>query len=152
MDFRKKIKEDLKRAFKEKDVLKRSVLSMLRSSILNLEIERKRKALGENDIIEVISKEAKKRKEAISAYEKSGRGDLSSKEKKELEILEAYLPAKLSNKDLVKIIDEAVKEAGAQSEKDFGKVMGELMPKIKGRADGALVSVLVREKLSKLSK
>ncbi len=148
--LKKKIQEDLKRALKEKDVLKRSVLTMLQSEMHNLEIEKKR-ALKKEDIIEVITREVKKRKEAIEAYKKGGRNDLTETERKELEILESYLPQKLSEEELIKMIQEAIKETGAESERDFGRVMGALMPKIRGQADGAEVSKLVKKELSKIS-
>ena len=149
MDLKKKIQEDLKKALKEGDTLKRSVLSMLKAEINNAEIAKKRKELNKNEILEVVMKEVKKRKDAILAYKQGGREDAAKSEQKEMEILEGYLPKKLTEEKLKKIIQEVLKRTGAKSESDFGKVMGVLMPKIKGQADGAAVSVLVKKELSK---
>lgn len=149
MDLKKKIQEDLKKALKEGDTLKRSVLRMLKAEINNAEIAKKRKELNENEILEVVMKEVKKRKDAILAYKQGGREDAAKSEQKEMEILEGYLPKKLTEEKLKKIIQEVLKKTGAKNESDFGKVMGVLMPKIKGRADGAAVSVLVKKELSK---
>lgn len=146
MELKKKIQEDLKNALKEKNVLKRSVLGMLQAAIHNTEIDKKR-ALKKDEVIDVISKEAKKRKEAVLAYKKGGREDLGVSEKKELEILEDYLPEKASPEELLGIIKEIIKKTGAKSERDFGRVMGSLMTRMKGRADGSEISKLVKKEL-----
>jgi len=131
---------------KAKDTAKVSTLRLLISEIKNKEID-KRGELTDDEILAVIQKAVKQRKESIEQYEKAGRSDLVEKEKKELEILEAYLPQPLSEEELEAIIDEAIKEAQATSVKDMGKVMKIVMPKVRGRADGKIVNQKVREKL-----
>lgn len=103
----------------------------------------------DDDVIEVIGREVKKRNEAIELYKKGGRDELAEKEQKELEILKAYLPEQLSEDEVRKLVEETISQTGASSMKEMGKVMGSLMPKVKGRADASLVSNLVREQLSK---
>ena len=164
MDIKEKIKEDLKNALKGRDALTVSVLRMLLSAILNKEIEKRAKiakaenGLGEqelteksrlleDEIMQAISSEVKKRKEAATEYEKGGRQDLFEKETKEAEILKKYLPEELSDDDLKKIVDEAILKVGASSIKDMGSVIKEVMVQAKGRADGSKVSQLVKELL-----
>jgi uncharacterized protein YqeY len=138
-------------------------LRLLNSSILNKEKEKRYKislkkdnvadldkasVLGDEEILEVIISEVKKRKEAIIEFEKGNRKDLADKEKKELEILKKYLPEQLSEEEIKELAKEAIKKVGAKEIKDMGKVMAQLMPKVKGRADGSLVSKIVKELLS----
>lgn len=146
-----KINEDYKNAVKDKDEVKRETLNMLKSAIKYREIELRSsgKELTEDEVISVIQKEIKKRKEAIELYEKGGRGDLVSKEKRELEILESYLPKQLSEEEIENIIKEVINSVGATSPSDIGKVMKEVMPKVKGRADGSLVKKIAENLLSK---
>jgi len=132
-----------------------SVLRQLLAAILNKEKEKRFKNKEEKDarltdqeVMEVISSEAKKRRESILEFEKGKREDLAEKEKKELEILKDYLPEQLPEQEVRKIIEKAIKKSGAKELKDMGKVMAELMPEIKGKADGALVSGIVKEMLS----
>ena len=162
--LKEKIQNDLTQAIKAGDSLKLSVLRMVSAAIHNKEIEKRTKIfksggispadlekqsrLGDEETLEVLAAETKKRKEAAMEYEKGGRQDLAEKEKDEIEILKRYLPEELSDEELKKIAAETVKEAGARTQKDFGKVMSVLMPKIKGRADGAKVGQIVRELLS----
>jgi len=149
-----KIKSDLNEALKKGDEIKCSTLRMLLAAILNREKEKKYKEkleedteLTDEEMIDVISSEAKKRKESIIEYEKGERQSLAEKEKEELEILEKYLPEQLSEEEVEKLAKETVEEVGAQNIKDMGKVMAELMPKLKGRAEGGLVSKIVKELL-----
>ena len=146
--LKEQIKERLNRAMKDGDELTRSVLRMLLAAILNKELASK-SGLKDSDILEIISSEAKKRRESVSAYEKGGRKDLAEKEKKEIEILQKYLPEQLSEKEIQKIVDRAVKKTGAKEIKDMGKVMKEIMPQVKGRVDGSLASRIIKERLSK---
>lgn len=154
MTFKEKIHQDLNEALKSKEELKTSVLRLLSSSILNKEKEKRYKSGGAEDvpltdeeIIDVIFSEAKKRKEAIDLYEKGGRQELAKKEKDELEILQKYLPEQLSEEELKKLVKTAVARTGAKEQKDMGKVMGVLMQQVKGRADGSLISKIVKESL-----
>ncbi|MCX8029018.1 MAG: GatB/YqeY domain-containing protein [Brevinematales bacterium] len=146
-----RINEDYKDAVKNKDEVKRETLNMLKSAIKYREIELRvsNKELTEEEIISVIQKEIKKRKEAIELYEKGGRNDLVQKEKQEVSILESYLPKQLSEDEIRNIANEIISSIGAASPSDVGRVMKEIMPKVKGRVDGNLVKRIVEELLSK---
>ncbi|MBI2450125.1 MAG: GatB/YqeY domain-containing protein [Candidatus Nealsonbacteria bacterium] len=154
MSFKEKIQQDLIEALKAKKELKTSVLRMLLASILNKEKDKRYKLkenqdtlLTDEEILEVVSLEAKKRKEAAELYEKGGRSELAAKEKSELEILQKYLPEQLSADEIKKLVIQAVAKSGAKEQKDMGKVMVILMPQVKGRANGNLVSQIVKESL-----
>ena len=144
-----KIFNDYKEAMKNKDTAKSSTLSFLRAEVINVAIEKKKKALDDNEVITVIKKQIKQRQDSIEQFKKGNRQDLADKETKELEILKSYLPPELPLEELKKIIEEAVALTSAQDMKDMGKVMKEITAKITGRADSKLVSDLVRERLSK---
>jgi len=165
MNLKEKIQQDLNAALKEKKELEISVLRMCSAFILNKEKEKrykigkaeseisekeliKKSQLTDEETIEVISSEAKKRKEAIEQFEKGGRQELADKEKKELLILQRYLPEQLSEEEIKKMAEEIIKKTGAKEPKDMGRVMAELMPKIKGKAEGSLVSKIVKELLT----
>lgn len=143
------LQNDIKAAMMAHDEQKLSTLRMLKSAIQYTEINKglDYKATDE-DILDVIGKEVKKRREAIELYEKGGRAELADKEKKELEILQGYLPEQMGEDEIKKLVDEAVSQSGANSMQDMGKVMGVLMPKVKGKADPGMVSSLVRAKLT----
>ncbi len=164
-----KIKKDLNKALKEKDETARATLSLLLASLLSKEKEKRYKIskeheelsekelaekskLTDEEIIEVISSEVKKRREAILEFEKGKREDLVKKEKAEISVLERYLPEQLSEEEIKKLAMEVIDKIGATEIKDMGKVMGQIMPKVKGRADGSLVSKIVRELLLQKSK
>lgn len=149
MGLQEQLVMDLKGAMKAGETLKVSVVRMLRSAIKYKEIQKgKGKVLSEGEVLEVISSSIKKSKEAIALFSKGGRKDLEEKETKEVEILRAYLPAALTEEALRKLIGEVIKENEGVSSKDFGKVMKAVIPKVVGRADGGLVSRLVREILN----
>lgn len=146
-----KIKEELNRAIKSKNEVVRSTLRMLLAAVANKEKDKqykKNESLTEEEKIDIISSEAKKRREAIVEYEKGNRQDLVDKEKAELEVLQKYLPAQLSEEEIKDMVSQVVEETGAETMQDIGKVMGVLMPKVKGKADGNLVSKIVKELLS----
>jgi len=154
MGLKEKIKLNLNSSLREKKTLAVSVLRQLLAAILNKEKEKRFKTKEEKDVqltdeelIEVISSEVKKRRESILEFEKGKRQDLVEKEKKELEILEKYLPEQLSEEEIRKLTKEAIEKTDVREIKNMGKVMAELMPKIKGRAEGALVSKIVKELL-----
>jgi hypothetical protein len=164
-DLKQKIQNDLTQAVKEGEELTRSTLRVLLASILSREKEKRYKISKENkdlieeelakksiltdeEVIEVISFEVKKRKEAILEFEKGKREDLANKEKAEVEILQKYLPEQLAEEEIRKIVKEAIEKTGAKEIKDMGRVMAEIMPQIKGKADGSLVSKIVKELLS----
>ena len=143
-----KIMEDYKQAMKDKDALKVSTLSFLRSQLKYAVIEKKAEKLNDTDAIAVIKKQVKQRQDSIAQFEQGGRNDLAEKEKKEMAILKSYLPEEMLAEELKALIQEAVKESQASGMKDMGKVMKVLLPKVAGRADSKLVSDLVKESLS----
>jgi len=149
MSLKEKIAEDLKEAMREKDILRVNTLRMIIAAIKNYEVEKMRQA-SDDDVMVVLTKEAKRRKEAIEEYEKYGRSDLAEKEKRELEIIESYLPKQLTEEEIREIVMKTIEEVGATSIRDLGKVMGAVMPKLKGKADGKLVNNIVREMLESL--
>ena len=155
MNLTEKIRFNLNSALKEKKTLEILVLRQLLAAILNKEKEKRFKTKEEKDVqltdqetVEVISSEAKKRREAIVEFGKGKRQDLVEKEKKELEILEKYLPEQLPEEEIRKLAKEAIEKSGAKEIKDTGKVMQELMPKFRGRTDGNLVLKIVKELLA----
>jgi uncharacterized protein len=134
-------------AMKKRDEIRLSTLRLLSASLHNAKIA-KMGDLTEQEELEIVRKEAKKRQDAIEAYENVGAKDRADKERKELEILKEYLPAEMNDTDLEKIVDEAIAKVKASSPQDMGKVMAAVMPEVKGRADGKKVSALVQKKLS----
>lgn len=152
MDLLKKIRDDLTVSLKAKNEIRASVLRLLITSIHNKEIEKrgagKPEELDEGEVLELINKEAKKRKEAIEFYVRGNRSDLVEKETAELKILKEYLPAELGEEEIKKAISDVIEKTGAKDSKDFGRVMGQVMKELKGRADAAAVGKLVKEKLS----
>ncbi|MEK7464401.1 MAG: GatB/YqeY domain-containing protein [Patescibacteria group bacterium] len=149
--LKEKINSDIIQALKNKEELKVSTLRLLSSAMHNREIEKKGKggetALSDDEVLEIIRKEVKKRREAIEFYTKGGRADSAEKELAEVGFLDGYLPKGLDESEVRKIVDEAFLRVKPAGEKDFGKFMGEVMKVAKGRADSALVSKLVKEKL-----
>lgn len=144
-----KIKGDMLGALKSGDKFRADTLRYLLSAIHNAEISKGKDAtLNEEELIEVLQKQVKQRQESIEAYKKGERADLVEKEQKELEIIKGYLPEQLPDGEIKKLAEEAIKEVGAKDPKDMGKVMGALMPKVKGLADGSVVSRVVKEQLS----
>ncbi|MBN1914067.1 MAG: GatB/YqeY domain-containing protein [Candidatus Omnitrophica bacterium] len=139
---------DYKDSMKNKDTLRTSVLSFLRAEMINVAFAKKKKALDDSEVIAVVRKQIKSRQDSIEQFTKGGRVELAEKEAKELEILKSYLPEELPPDEIKKIIAEAIEETGAKDIKDMGKVMKEVTAKVAGRADGKLVSDLVREKLA----
>ncbi len=149
MSLKEKIAEDLKEAMRGKDILRVNTLRMIIAAIKNYEVEKMKQA-SDDDVMVVLTKEAKRRKEAIEEYEKYGRSDLAEKEKRELEIIESYLPKQLTEEEIREIVMKTIEEVGATSIRDLGKVMGAVMLKLKGKADGKLVNNIVREMLESL--
>lgn len=143
------IKEDLKSAMKAGETEKRDVLRMLDSSIKNTEIEKGKKEEGLSDVevVEVVGRLVKQRKDSVEQYRNGGREDLAEKEESEVEILSVYMPEQLGEEELKKIVEDVIAETGAQSKADMGRVMGAVMGKVKGQADGTLVKKIVEESL-----
>ncbi len=142
-----KIQNDLKDAQLSRDEIKVSTLRLLLSEIKNAEIA-KGNSLSDQDIISIVSKELKKRKEAATSFASGGRTESAQKEESEATILEGYLPEQLSDEELTKIVESSITEAGATSIADMGKVMGIVIGKVAGKADGGKISALVKEKLT----
>ncbi len=147
MSLKERIDADYKEAMKARDELRVSVLRLLRSALHNAEIDKQR-PLTEDEILGVIQSEARKRREFIEAFQQGGRQDLVAREQAELAILESYLPKPLTREELVELVQATIREVGALSLRDMGKVMAALMPKVRGRADGREVNELVRQLLS----
>ncbi len=145
----KKIAEDLKSAMKASDALRVSTLRMAQSSIKNKEIALLKKEVGLSDeeICDVLKNEVKKRNDAAVEFEKAGRIELSGKEKSEAFILSVYLPQELSDEEIKRILKEGIREAGATSQADFGKVMKVSMPVLKGKASGDRISAMLKKLL-----
>ena len=145
-----KIQDDLKAAMIAKDELKLSTIRMLKSALQYYEIQKGGAGYEatDEDVMDVIGKEIKKRKESIELYKQGNRPESAEKEQKEVDILSTYLPEQMSEEEVRALVKEAVEQTGATTPQDMGKVMGALMPKVKGKADGTLVSTLVREALN----
>ncbi len=147
MSLEEKITADFKEAMKARDQIKVQTISFLRSELKYFAIDKKKDKLEDADVAQVLKKLIKQRQDSIEQFEKGGRMDLVEKEKKEAEILKAYLPQEMSEQELTKIVEEVVASVGALTMKDMGKVMKEVMAKTGGRADSKLTSDVVRKKL-----
>jgi len=146
-NLKEEIEKDFLSALKEKNLEKIGVLRLLKNEIHKKEIEKKENLTNE-EIQELILKEIKKRKEAITLYEKGKREDLAEKEKREIEILKKYLPEMISEKEIEKMAKETIEKLKVKEIKEMGKVMGELMKKLKGKVDGEKVAEIVKKLLS----
>jgi hypothetical protein len=144
MSLKEALADDLKTAMKEKDKIRKDAVQMVRAAILQVEKDQKI-TLDDAGVIEVVAREVKKRKDALSDFEKSGRQDLIDNINREIEVLSKYLPEQLSDEALEQIVREAIAEAGAQTMRDMGKVMKVVLPKVKGKADGSKVNALVKK-------
>jgi uncharacterized protein len=141
-----RLNDDMKQAMKNKDKLKLSVIRMVKSSVKNEEINQG-KELSDDEVLTVLTRELKQRRDSLQEFEKAGREDLAASARDEINVLIEYMPEQLSEEEVRKLVSEAIQQVGAASKKDMGKVMGALMPKVKGRADGALVNKIVQELL-----
>lgn len=143
MSLKERLAEDLKSSMKNKDTVRKNTVQLVRTAVLQVEKDKK-VTLEDEDILEVIAKQLKQRRDSLPEYEKSGREDLISELKREMEVLMEYLPEQLSMDELRPIVEEAVKAVGAESMKDMGRIMEYVMPKVKGRADGKAVSDIAK--------
>ena len=143
MSLKEQLTTDMKEAMKSHDKDRLAVIRMVRGAIRQQEIDGQ-KELSDEDVIAVMSKEIKMRKDSIEEFKKGGREDLIAKTQAEIDVLMPYMPAQLSEDEVRELVKAAVAETGAATPKDMGKVMGALMPKVKGRADGKMVNQLVR--------
>ena len=148
---KQKLQEELRQSMLAKNELKTSVLRLLLSAINYYEIQKGGAGYtaSEEDVLTVIGNQAKQRRDSIEQFKAAGRQELADKEQKELEFLNAYLPAQMGEEEIKKLVDEAIAQTGASTMADIGKVMGALMPKVKGKADGNVVGKLVKESLSR---
>lgn len=148
MSVKERLQEDMKQAMKDKEAgkFRLSVIRMVRSSIKNAEIDR-RKELTDEEVIEILARELKLRRDAAEEFKKGNRPDLVDSLEREIGILMEYMPAQLSAEEIRSLVIAAIDEVQAASPKDMGKVMNKLMPAVKGRADGKLVNAIVRELL-----
>jgi uncharacterized protein YqeY len=161
MSLKEKIQADLKNAMQSRDAERVSVLRMLMAAVFNKEKEKRAKLSKteevkkleelskstDEEVLEVISSEVKKRKDSIEQYEKANRQDLADNEKKELDVLIEYMPKQMSEEEVRKIVKEKIEELGVSGPQDTGRVMGALMPQLKGKADGGMVNKIVQEEL-----
>lgn len=145
--LKEKLMTDLKEAMKEKQILRKNVVQMIRAAILQVEKD-KQIELDENQVLEIIAKEAKKRKDSLSDYEKSGRQDLIDQVNQEIQIISEYLPKQLSKEEIIEIVKEVIIETGSTSIKDMGKIMKSAKEKIGAAADGKAINEVVRELLN----
>ena len=148
MTLRERLHDDTTAAMRSRDSLRRDTLRMVQDAIYKTE-KAKRVTLSEDEVLGVITREVKTRRESVDAFRKGGREDLASKEEAEIAILSDYLPQQLTDDELRALVDEAVAATGAASARDMGKVMGWLSPKIRGRADGKAASGLVAQALAR---
>jgi len=150
MSIKEILQKNLTEAIRGRDEITSGTIRMVLTAITNEEVAGKEaRVLSDEEVITVLSREAKKRREAAEAFENAGRADKSALEKSEGEVIAKYLPAQLSEADIAAIIADAIASTGAQGPGDMGKVMGAVKPKIAGKADGGLVSALVKAALNK---
>ncbi|WP_105619832.1 GatB/YqeY domain-containing protein [Vallitalea okinawensis] len=147
MSLKAKLMDDLKTAMKEKDTVKKSTVTLVRSAIKQVEVDT-REELNDEQVIEIIARQVKQRRDAIEEFKKGDRQDLVEQSEKELAILMEYLPQQLTEDEVQEIVKAVVEETGASSMKEMGKVMPKVIARTKGRADGKLVSQFVKEALS----
>ncbi len=147
MSLKERLNDDLKSAMKEKDTIRKNVVQLIRAGVKQIEVD-KRITLDDEGVMDVIAKQLKQRRDSLPEYEKSGRDDLISQLKNEIEVLMSYLPEQLTHEELEEIVKEAVLTTEAKTIKDIGKVMAYVMPKTKGRADGKEINAIVRSMLN----
>jgi hypothetical protein len=146
MSLIERLNEDMKQAMKSQDKFRLSVIRMVRSSIKNAEIERQH-PLDDQEVLDILQREVKQRKDSLQDFEKAGRQDLVDQVNEEIRILQEYMPQQMSEEEIIALVQQTIQETGASSKADMGKVMGALMPKVKGRADGKLVNRIVQQYL-----
>ncbi|WP_406603096.1 GatB/YqeY domain-containing protein [Latilactobacillus sakei] len=147
MSLLEQLSSDLKTAMKAKDKLRLTVIRSLKTALTNTSISAGQD-LSSDEELSVLSSQVKQRKDSLAEFEKGDRADLAEQTKAEIEIVQAYLPEQLDEAAVILIVDEAMQATGATGKADFGKVMQYVMPKVKGRADGAMVNQVVKSKLS----
>ncbi|MFE6795520.1 GatB/YqeY domain-containing protein [Paenibacillus chitinolyticus] len=146
MSLSERLNDDMKQAMKSQDKFTLSVIRMVKASIKNIEIDQRR-TLDDNEVLDVLNREVKQRKDSLQEFKNAGRDDLADSLHTEIDILMKYLPQQLTEEEVSAIVKQTIQEVGASSKADMGKVMTALMPKVKGRADGKLVNQLVQQNL-----
>lgn len=144
MALKERLLADMKSAMKDRNVVRKNTLQMVRASVLQVEKDKKI-VLDDEGVMEVVARELKKRKDSMPEYESSGREDLIENLKKEIDVLLEYMPEQLSREELYDIVANDIKACGAVSMRDIGKVMQLVLPKVKGRADGKVINEIVKE-------
>ena len=147
MSLKEKLADDLKTAMKEKNVVRKNVVQLIRAGVLQIEKDKK-VVLDDEGVLDVIAKQLKQRRDSLPDYEKSGREDLIAELKAEMDVLMEYLPEQLSYEEIEQIVRAAVEKTGASSMKDMGKIMAAVMPETKGRADGKVINEIAKSLLS----
>jgi|SRR5699024_2400562 len=147
MSLNKQLTDHMKQAMKEKDKTRLSVIRMLRAALQNEAINQGVDTLSEDDEVMILSRQVKQINESLTEFKSAGRDDLVEKSEQELAILEQYLPEQLTEEEIEEIVKKAIESTGATSKKEFGKVMGAVMPQVKGKADGSQVQKLVQQLL-----
>ncbi|CAI6018110.1 GatB/YqeY domain-containing protein [Cohnella sp. JJ-181] len=146
MNLADRLNEDMKQAMRAQDKFRLTTIRMVRAAVKNQEIELRR-PLEDSEVIEILSREVKQRKDSLQEFSKAGRDDLATAAASEIDIISEYLPAQLGEEEIKTLVTQTIQETGASSKADMGKLMGALMPKVKGRADGKLVNQIVQQLL-----
>ena len=149
MTMKTRLTDDMKQAMRDRDVLRRDVIRYLRSEVKNQEI-REQKELDDAGVIQVLSRQAQQRRDSIEAYRDADRQDLVDKEESELSVIMAYLPQQMTQEEIADLVQQVVAEVGASGPADMGKVMGAIMPQVRGKAEGREVNAIVQQTLRSL--
>lgn len=149
MTLKEQLAEDMKAAMKAHEKEKLATIRMIRSAVRQAEIDGGHTELDDEGVVAILAKELKQRKDSVEEFQKGGRQDLVEKTQAEIDVLMKYMPEQLGEEEIRALVKEAIEKTGASTPKDMGKVMGALMPKVKGRADGKLVNSLVKKLLQR---
>jgi len=144
MNLNERLNDDMKQAMKSQEKFKLTTIRMIRAAVKNQEIELKR-PLEDDEVLAILSREIKQRKDSLQEFQKAGREDLTANLAAEIDIISVYLPQQLTEEEIKVIVQQTIQETGASSKAEMGKVMSALMPKVKGRADGKLVNQTVQQ-------
>ena len=147
MSLKETLMQDMKTAMKEKDQLKKNVVTMIRAAVLQTEKDTKTE-LDDDGVLDIIAKQLKQRRDALSDFERGGRQDLVDLTNSEIEMILTYMPQQLTTEELTKMIKDSVERLGITQPKEMGRLMSDLMPQVKGRADGKTINAIARELLS----
>ncbi len=148
MSLKVKINEDLNNALKAKDIVRIDTLRSIRAEILKMDKSGMNREMTPEEEIQLLAKQAKMRKESIELFEQAGRKDLVDKEQAQLDLINQYLPEQMSEKEADEIITKIISDAGTTSQKDFGRLMSEVMKQLKGKIDGKIIQDILKSKLS----